>query len=56
MYPSFLQAIRIRKPEQDCNENGEEYVLNKSKKDFSKPSKHQEKKLKQMERKEKVFA
>ncbi|XP_055933439.1 ubiquitin carboxyl-terminal hydrolase 45-like isoform X2 [Argiope bruennichi] len=44
------KPIRGRKSDQDENE---EQVLNRTKKDYSKPSKHQEKKMKQMEKKEK---
>ncbi|KAG8194198.1 hypothetical protein JTE90_024533 [Oedothorax gibbosus] len=50
---STLKAVRIHKPHQECNENGEEYAIKKSTKDYSKPSKHQERKQKQMEKKEK---
>ncbi|GFU31062.1 ubiquitin carboxyl-terminal hydrolase 45 [Nephila pilipes] len=46
------KAIRSRKLNQDVDENNE-YVSNKAKKDYGRPSKHQEKKLKQMEKKEK---
>ncbi|GFY53569.1 ubiquitin carboxyl-terminal hydrolase 45 [Trichonephila inaurata madagascariensis] len=47
------KAIRGRKLNQDADENNGEYVLTKSKKDYGRPSKHQEKKMKQMEKKEK---
>ncbi|GFQ87794.1 ubiquitin carboxyl-terminal hydrolase 45 [Trichonephila clavata] len=47
------KAIRGHKLNQVDDENNGEYVLTKPKKDYGRPSKHQEKKMKQMEKKEK---
>lgn len=56
IYVGIFQPLRNKKADWDSDENASgEYVLTKPKNDSSKPSKHQEKKQKQLAKKEKVL-
>lgn len=56
LFVAIFQPLRNKKADVDSDENTPgEYVLTKPKNDSAKPSKHQEKKQKQLAKKEKVI-